>query len=109
MTTIRTTISEEPAAHTVVEGESEVSLGTYILTSFISMVPSAASAEMQPTTSITQISSNEINSDSLCYETSLPYGYYHNCSLTITGCGLDLHPEPLSATIVLLTALPSIQ
>ena len=89
MTTIRTTISEKSTAHTVVKGESKTSSGTYIFTSFTSMVPSAASTEMQPTTSFTQISSNEINGDSPCHETSLPYGYYHNCSLTITSCGLD--------------------
>ena len=84
-----TTISEGATAHTVVEGESKTSSVTFISSTFSSMVPSAASTEMQPTTSITQISSNGINSDSPCRETNLPYGYYYNCSLTITGCGLD--------------------
>ena len=108
MTTIETSISEGATARTVVEGESEASSGTYILTSFTSMVPSAASTEMQPTTRITQISSNEINSDSPCHETSLPYGYYHNCSLTIMGCGLDSSRTFTNDNgIAYCTALPS--
>ena len=89
VTTVKTAISEESTAHTVADRESEASSGTYISSTFASMEPNAASTEMQPTTSFIQISSDYINSDSPCHETSLPYGYYHNCSLTITGCGLD--------------------
>ena len=88
MTTIETAISEKSTAHTVVDSRSEASSGTYVSSTFASMEPNAASTEMQPTTSFIQISSDYINSDSPCHETSLPYEYYHNCSLTITGCRL---------------------
>ena len=89
MTTIETTISKESTAHTVVEGKSETSSGRFISSTFASMVPSAASTEMQPTTSFIQISSNEINSNTPSRETSLPYEYSHCSSLTITGYCLD--------------------
>ena len=89
MTTIKTTISEGTITHTVVGRESATSSNTYIPTSFTSMVPSPASTEMQPTTSFTQILSNEINSNSPSCVTSPPYGYYHIGNLTITGCGLN--------------------
>ena len=89
MTTIETTISEGPTTHTVVGRGSVTLSGTYIPTNFTSMVPSASSTEMQSTTSLTQNSSNEINSNIPNCETSPPYGYYHIGNLTITGCGLD--------------------
>ena len=106
MTTIETAISEKSTAHTVVDSRSEASSGTYVSSTFASMEPNAASTEMQPTTSFIQISSDYINSDSPCHETSLPYEYYHNCSLTITGCQFQARPEPLPVTMVLLTVLP---
>ena len=89
VTTIETTISEEPTTHAVVGRGSVTLSGTYIPTNFTSMVPSASSTEMQSTTSLTQISSNKINSNSPSRETSPYYEYYHICNLTITGCGLD--------------------
>ena len=89
VTTIETAISGGPTTHTVVKGESETSTGTYIPTNFNSMEPSAASTEMQPTTSFSQISSNEANSNSPSRETSPSYEHYHICNLTITGCGLN--------------------
>ena len=89
VTTIKTAISEKSTTHTVVGRESATSSGTYIPTNFNSMVPSAASTEMQPTTSFSQISSNEANSNSPSRETSPSYEHYHICNLTITGCGLD--------------------
>ena len=89
VTTIETTISEGPTTHTVVGRGSVTLSGTYIPTNFTSMVPSASSTEMQSTTSLTQNSSNEINSNIPNCETSPPYGYYHIGNLTITGCGLD--------------------
>ena len=89
MTTIKTAISEKSTTHTVVGRESATSSGTYIPTNFNSMVPSAASTEIQFTTSLTQISSNEINSSSPSCETSPPYEYYHIGNLTITGGGLN--------------------
>ena len=88
-TTIETTISEGPTTHTVVGRESATSSGTYIPTNFHSMVPSAASTEIQPTTSFIQVSSNEINSDGPSCVTIPPYEYYHIGNLTITGCGLN--------------------
>ena len=89
MTTIKTAISEKSTTHTVVGRESATSSGTYIPTNFNSMVPSAASTEIQFTTSLTQISSNEINSSSPSCVTSPPYEYYYIGNLTITGCGLN--------------------
>ena len=89
VTTIKTTIPEKLTTHTVVGRESATSSGTYIPADFHSIVPSAASTEMQPTTSLTQISSNEINSNSPSCVTSPPYGCYHIGNLTITGCGLN--------------------
>ena len=89
MTTIETAISGGPTTHTVVKGESETSTGTYIPTNFNSVEPSAASTEMQPNTSFSQISSNEANSNSPSRETSPSYEHYHICNLTITGCGLN--------------------
>ena len=89
VTTIQTTISEGTTTHTVVGRESATSSGTYIPTNITSMEPSPASIEMQPTTSLTQISSNEINSNSPSCVTSPPYEYYHTGNLTITGCGLN--------------------
>ena len=91
VTTIETAISGGPTTHTVVKGESETSTGTYIPTNFNSVEPSAASTEMQPNTSFSQISSNEANSNSPSRETSPSYEHYHICNLTITGCGL--HPS----------------
>ena len=109
VTTVKTAISEESTAHTVANGKSETSSGTYISTKFTSMEPSSASTDMQPTTIFIKISSNEINSDSPCYETSLPYRYHHNCSLTIMGCGLDSSGTFASGnSIAYCTALPSI-
>ena len=89
VTTIQTTISEGTTTHTVVGRESATSSGTYIPTNITSMEPSPASIEMQPTTSLTQISSNEINSNSPSCVTSPPYEYYYIGNLTITGCGLN--------------------
>ena len=89
VTTIKTTISEGTITHTVVGRESATSSGTYIPTSFTSMVPSASSTEMQSTTSLTQISSNEINSNSPNCETSPSYKHHHIGNLTITGGGLN--------------------
>ena len=89
VTTIKTTIPEESATHTVVKGESETSTGTYIPTSFTSVEPSPASTEMQPTTTFTRISSSKINSNSPSCVTSPPYEYYYIGNLTITGCGLN--------------------
>ena len=108
VTTIKTTISEGATAHTIVNGKSETSSGTYISSKFTSMEPSSASTDMQPTTIFIKISSNEINSDSPCYETSLPYRFYHNCSLTIMGCGLDSSGTFAgNNSIAYCTALPS--
>ena len=89
VTTIETTISEEPTTQAVVVRGSVTLSGTYIPTNFTSMVPSASSTEMQSTTSLTQISSNKINSNSPSRETSPSYEHYHICNLTITGCGLN--------------------
>ena len=89
VTTIETAISGGPTTHTVVKGESETSTGTYIPTNFNSVEPSAASTEMQPTTSCTRIASNKINSNSPSCETSSSYEYCHCWGLTITGCGLS--------------------
>ena len=89
VTTIETSISEKSSTHTVVGREGATSTGTYISTSFASMVPSPASTEVQSTTSFTQIPSDEINNNSPSRETSPPYEYCHICNLTITCCGLD--------------------
>ena len=87
--TIKTTIPEKLTTHTVVGRESATSSGTYIPTNFHSMIPSAASTEMQPTTSFTQISSNKINSNFPSCETSPTYEYSHFWELTVTGCVLN--------------------
>ena len=89
VTTIETSISEKSSTHTVVGREGATSTGTYISTSFASMVPSPASTEVQSTTSFTQIPSDEINNNSPSRETSPPYEYYYIGNLTITGCGLN--------------------
>ena len=109
VTTIETKVSEESTTHTVVEGKCKTSSGTYIPTSFTSMVPSPASTEMQPTTSFTRMSSNEINNSSPICVTSPSYEYSHIYSFTITGCGLN--PSGTFASdhrITYCTALSSI-
>ena len=107
--TIKTTIPEKLTTHTVVGRESATSSGTYIPTNFHSMIPSAASTEMQPTTSFTQISSNKINSNFPSCETSPTYEYSHFWELTVTGCGLNPSATFASGhSIAYCTALGSI-
>ena len=108
-TTIETSISERPSTHTVLGRESATSTGTYISTGFASMEPSAASSEIQPTSSFSQISSNEANSNSPSCETSPTYEYSHFWELTVTGCRLNPSATFASGhSIAYCTALGSI-